>query len=229
MRVLVTGSTGLLGKALEETADPSVELVGVHLRPYSVSDPRVRHLVLDLRDARAVDELFARERFDAVIHAAGIAAVDQIERHPEEGRSSNLGGTRSVAEACARSGAYLVYISTNAVFDGRSAPYPEDAPTNPLHHYGRIKLECERLVAACGAPHAVARPILMYGWNHAVNRPNPVTWVYEKLLRGEKVQLVDDVFENPVHNHQCAKALWAMVAKRPSGIFHLAGGERVHR
>lgn len=229
MRVLVTGSTGLLAKGLAETAPEGTELVGAHQRDYSLADPRMRHLRADVRDAAAVDALFAGPRFDAVVHAAGMAAVDQVERRPEEGRASNLEGTRNVARAAARTGAYLVYISTNAVFDGTAAPYSEDAPTNPLHQYGRIKLACERAAQEAGGPGCVARPILMYGWNHVVNRPNPVTWVYEKLLRGETLKLVDDVFENPLYNVQCGRALWALLERRPSGVFHLAGATRVSR
>lgn len=228
MKVLVTGSTGLLGKGFEEVAESRHELVGLHLREYPVRDTRVRHVVGDVRDEAALLALFERERFDAVVHAAGMAAVDQVEKHPEEGRASNVGGTRAVARACRDTGAYLVYISTNAVFDGKAAPYAETAKTNPLHHYGRIKLECESAAAEAGA-HAVARPILMYGWNHMVNRPNPVTWIYEKLLRGERVSLVDDVYENPLYNRQCGRALWAMLEKRPAGIFHLAGKTRLNR
>lgn len=229
MRVLVTGSTGLLAKGLAEAAPAGAELVGAHLRDYALADARMRHLRADVRDAAAVDALFAGPRFDAVVHAAGMAAVDQVERHPEEGRASNLEGTRNMARAAARTGAYFVYVSTNAVFDGKSPPYAETAPTNPLHHYGRIKLDCERAAAEAGGRHCVARPILMYGWNHTVNRPNPVTWVYEKLLRGEALRLVDDVYENPLFNLQCARALWRMVERRPSGVFHLAGATRVNR
>lgn len=229
MRVLITGSTGLLAKGFEECADGSAEITGIHMRDYSVSDPRARHLSLDVRDPRAVASLFAAERFDAVVHAAGMATVDQVERHPDDGRRSNLDGTINIANACRAHGAYLVYISTNAVFDGRHAPYAEDAPTNPPHHYGRIKLACEGAVRELLPACAVARPILMYGWNHAVNRPNPVTWVYDKLLRGEPVDLVDDVYENPLYNLQCGRALWAILHRRPSGVFHLAGANRVSR
>jgi dTDP-4-dehydrorhamnose reductase len=229
MKILITGSTGLLGKGFEETSPGQDEIIGVHLRDYTVKDPAARHLSCDIRDADAVDKLFAAHRFDAVVHAAGMASVDAVERRPEEGRSSNLQATINVAEACRRAGAYLVYVSTNAVFDGKNAPYRETDAPNPLHHYGRIKLACERAVTEKSGPHAIVRPILMYGWNHVVNRPNPVTWVYEKLLRGERLSLVDDVFENPLYNHQCGRALWAILRQKPAGLFHLAGADRVNR
>jgi len=229
MKVLITGSTGLLAKGFEETAESGHEIVGVHKRDYRVADPRMKHLHLDVSDAAAVDALFNEHRFDAVIHAAGMASVDAVEKNPEEGRASNVGGTAAIARAAKRIGAYLVYISTNAVFDGASPPYAEDDPVSPIHHYGRIKLECEQAARAECPEACVARPILMYGWNHAVNRPNPVSWIYEKLIKGERIPLVDDVYENPLFNLQCGKTLWSLLEKRPAGVFHLAGATRINR
>ena len=109
------------------------------------------------------------------------------------------------------------------------APYAETATPNPVNKYGQIKLQCEKLVTETLERYAIMRPILMYGWNHPVTRPNTVTWIYEKLQRGETVELVDDVTENPLYNLQCGEVLWAMVNKRPHGIFHVAGKDHCNR
>lgn len=229
MRVLITGSTGLLAKGFEETANEADIVVGIHLRDYRIKDWRVRHLSLDVRDDKAVEALFDRERFDGVIHAAGIASVDHVERHPEEGLSSNLQGTQNIARCCKKYDSYMVYISTNAVFNGEKAPYKEDDQTAPIHQYGKIKLACEDATREEAGAHCIVRPILMYGWNHVVTRPNPVTWIYEKLLRGENISLVNDIYENPLYNIQCGRALWAILRNQPKGIFHFAGGDRINR
>ncbi len=227
--ILVTGGTGLLGKGLEETMPPGRRIVSLHQRDYKVAGSKARHLVLDIRDKRAVDRLFARERFDAVVHAAGIASVDYVQKHYAESLESNIVGTLNVTSAARRAGTHLIYVSTNAVFDGTKAPYREDDPVRPVNKYGGLKVECERLVRETLESWTIVRPILMYGWNHMVTRPNPATWIHEKLLRGEEVALVDDVRENPLYNLQCGRALWAVVAKRPAGVFHLAGRDRVNR
>jgi dTDP-4-dehydrorhamnose reductase len=65
----------------------------------------------------------------------------------------------------------------------------------------------------------VVRPILMYGWNHAIGRLNPATWIISKLMKGEPIQVVDDVRE----------ALWEAIRRKPRGILHLAGAEVVNR
>ncbi len=227
--ILITGSTGLLGKGMEETAPKGWRILGVHQRPYEVEDSRAKHLVLDIRDKRAVDRLFSRHRFDAVVHAAGIASVDYVERHYAESLESNVVGTLNISSACRRADCHMIYVSTNAVFNGRNAPYGEADPVAPVNKYGRLKADCERLVRETLTRYTIVRPILMYGWNHVVTRPNTATWIYDKLLRGEAISLVDDVFENPLYDHQCGRAMWAAASKKPGGIIHLAGKDTVNR
>lgn len=227
--ILVTGGTGLLGKSMEETLPAGWNVVSLHQRDYTVTGSKARHIILDIRDKRAVDRLFARQRFYAIVHAAGIASVDYVENHYAESLESNIVGTLNVTSACRRANAHLIYVSTNAVFDGTKAPYRETDAVNPINKYGRLKVECERLVQETLKYWTIVRPILMYGWNHVVTRPNPATWIYEKLMRGETVSMVNDVRENPLYNISCGHALWAAIAKRPSGIFHLAGSDEVDR
>lgn len=227
--ILVTGGTGLLGKGMEETLSSGWRLFGIHQRDYRVESAAGRHMALDIRDKRAVDRLFSRHSFDAVVHAAGIASVDYVEKHYAESLESNIVGTLNVTSACRRTGTHLIYVSTNAVFNGKKAPYREEDAVDPVNKYGRLKAECERLVQETLDHWTIVRPILMYGWNYVVARPNPATWIYERLLRGESVQLVTDVFENPLFNLQCGRALWEIVKKKPAGIFHLAGKDIVNR
>ena len=227
--ILVTGATGLMGKGLEETAPENFKIVGVHQRDYKVEGTSAQHLVLDIRDREAVQKLFAKHEFDAVIHAAGVASVDYAQTHYAESLESNLVGTLNMTAACRGAGVHMTFVSTNAVFDGAKAPYRESDPVDPINKYGIIKAQCERLVQETLERCTIARPILTYGWNHAICRPNPATWLIEKLVAGEKVNLVTDVYENPLYYHQCAEALWQIVKKKPKGVLHLAGGDSLNR
>ncbi len=227
--VLITGGTGLLGKGMEETAPAGWNILSLHQRAYVVEDTRAEHLILDIREKKAVDRLFEKRTFDCVVHAAGIASVDYVERHYAESLESNIVGTLNVSSACRRAGVPMIYVSTNAVFDGRRAPYGETDPVGPVNKYGRLKVECERLVAETLERFTIVRPILMYGWNHMVTRPNTATWIYDKLIRGERIKLVTDVRENPLYNLQCGRALWSAVRKEPGGVIHLAGKTAVNR
>lgn len=223
------GGTGLLGKGIEETAPPNVRILSIHLRDYFVEGAKAEHILLDVRDKRKVERLFARYEFDAVVHTAGIASVDYAEAHYAESLESNVVGTLNVILACRRVRCHLVYVSTNAVFDGSSPSYRESDPVRPINKYGKIKAECERLVCETLDRFTIVRPILMYGWNHPAGRPNPATWVLQKLKRGETVHMVKDVYENPLYNRQCGEAIWEVIGKKPAGIIHLAGGEVLNR
>jgi dTDP-4-dehydrorhamnose reductase len=228
-KILLTGSTGLLAKGFVETSLDGFEIIGVHLRNYTIDDQRICHKVLNLHDAKAVEDLFKEYRFDCVVHAAGIANVDYIEKHREEGVASNLHITMNVVRACQLYGSHLIYISTNAVFDGNEAPYSEQSPTNPINHYGKIKQTCEEYVSTYMDDYTIVRPILMYGWHYPHCRSNPATWIIERLEKGEIVHMVNDIYENPLYNLQCGEILWQCVRRRPRGIVHAAGGEIVSR
>lgn len=230
MKVLITGDSGLLGKGLIETKPSNIIVQGIHLRKNIKLNYKNKSRTLDVRNKKCVERLFQKEKFDVVIHAAGVASVDYVKNNYAESLESNIVGTLNISSACRKSGAYLLYISSNAVFDGESPPYDETRRPNPINEYGEIKLECERLIEKTLESSAcIVRPILMYGWNHLKSRPNPVTWVLEKLKNGQIINLVNDVWENPIYNLDCAQAIWRIVKKKLLGKIHLAGPEVVNR
>ena len=228
--ILITGGTGLLGKGLAESILPDFRLISTHLRDYSV--PRsnnVEYIVLDVINIRSVKILFEKYEFDCVVHAAGIANVDYVETHYEESFRSNVESTQNIISVCRESGCHMIYVSTNAVFDGTEAPYNETSNPNPINKYGKIKLECERIVSESLKNFTIFRPILMYGWHYPQSRQNPATWIIEKLSKDQTINMVTDIYENPLYNVQCGEILWQIILKKPLGIIHAAGGEIVNR
>jgi dTDP-4-dehydrorhamnose reductase len=227
--ILITGATGLLGQSLTGLSRDNL-LTGVFIGDYKMTDSaHVRYVNCDVRDPGFRQKVIPEGDLDCVIHTAGIANVDYCETHYNEAFDSNINGTQKMIDLCKATGAKLVYISTNAVFNGKNAPYDEEAPPDPINKYGQIKLACEKLVRDQFAEPVVVRPILMYGWNLPFERANTVTWLIDKLSKKEKVKLVNDVFENPLYSVNAAHAIWEIIQKDLSGTFHLAGGEICHR
>ena len=215
--VLVTGVAGLLGSALIAAAPAGVE---VHATERThPSSARHRHHV-DLADAESVDALFASLRPSVVIHAAV---------GTEDGERDIVRASRTVAEACARTGAALVHVSTDQVLDGEHAPYAEDAEPAPVLDYGRWKADAEGAVAAIVPDAAICRTSLIV-------RANPMDHItrdtVDTLRRGERLERFVDELRSPIAADDLAAQLWevaALPAEARRGVWHLAGPEAVSR
>lgn len=226
-RVLVTGGTGLLGKSLLDTAPDGWEVLATYHRTAPPTEWRSRFHPLDVRDESAVVRLVSAWQPECVIHTASIGSVDEAERSPEAVRSVNVGGTVAVGRACRRLGAHVIFISSNAVFDGEHPPYAEADPVRAINRYGALKIEAEAALCASGLPHTVIRPILLYGWPLPGGRDNAVTRWLARLEHGLPVEVAADVTSMPVPAATCAEAVWAVARLKRLGIYHVAGADRL--
>lgn len=227
MRVLITGGTGLLGKALIESRNQPYDIVATYVGKYSMSDSDdIRYLKLDIRDQDGHARLFQEFTPDVIIHTAGIGSPDYAEQHREESWDINVGGARNILSCCEKYDSKLIFISSNGIYDGEKAPYSEEDPAEPINYYGELKVKTEEMIMDAGIPHAIIRPILMYGWNHPFERSNIATYCLARMRGGEKVSVYEDVFLTPLFSHSCAKAIWKVIEEEKYDVFNIAGAER---
>lgn len=206
MRVLLTGANGQLGQALQHTAPAQAELTALDRQ------------ALDLTDRQAVTAAVGDLRPQWVINAAAYTAVDRAEDEPEQAARVNTDAVGWLAEAAAATGARLVHISTDYVFDGRACrPYRPDDPTNPLSVYGRTKLEGERRArAALGGRALVVRTAWLYG-AHGHNFLNTML----RLMRErDELAVVADQVGTPTSTPTLARAVWTAVVGGQGGTAH---------
>ena len=228
MKILITGGTGLLGKALIETVDSNYEIVATYLSNYDVEDThQVKYTKLDTRDKAGYEYLFREFKHKVVIHTVSIGSPDYAEKNKELTWEVNVGGTQNILFICERFNAKFIYISSNGIYDGNKAPYGEEDEAKPINYYGQTKLEGERIVQKAKIPYAIVRPILMYGWPHSFERGNIVTFALSNLEKCEVVNAYDDVYLNPLFNHSCAEAIWKIIEEEKYDVFNIAGAERV--
>ncbi len=227
-RVLITGGTGILGKALAENCPADTRVFVTYLRDCWENVLPYPARKLDITNKKETFQAVMEwARPDVVIHAAGIGNVDFAEHNHSLARKINVAGTKNIIAACRRNNSRLIYISTNAVFDGKKPPYAEDSERLPVNYYGRLKVEAEDLVSNSGLKYSIVRAILMYGWHFQNSRYNPVTNWLRLLCEGKTIKVVNDRYSQPLFAEDCAKVIWKIVDAERTGIYHVSGADHV--
>jgi len=217
-RALVVGASGQVGGALCRVLP---DAAGTYR---SRPAPGLRQL--DASDAvafrRALDETGAR----VVFYPAAEPNVDWCESHPAEAEDANLGPFRVALGVAAERDAFFVAYSSDYVFDGENGPYAETDPVSPISVYGRIKVRIEQEAIAAGA--AVVRTTVVFGFERGEPR-NFVLRLVRSLANGESVRVPTDQVGTPTYADDLATASGAIGGARATGVWNVAGPERMSR
>jgi dTDP-4-dehydrorhamnose reductase len=219
VRILETASTRFLGSAVVgEALARGHEVVGAAREPRHERDRR-----LDLVEAGAVVKLLIADKPRAVIHCAALADIAPCAAMPRLAQAVNALAAGELAGACDLSGARLVHVSTDQVFDGSRGGWTEDDRPEPLHEYGRSKLAGEADVLERCPGAVVVRPGLITGRAPA-GRRSSTSALLEALARGARPRLFTDEVRSPVAAPDVARALLDLV-ERPevTGLLHCGG------
>ncbi len=231
MNVLVTGGSGLLGWEFLRQAPAGWHIaVAIHRNSdLTLTSPRQLTVPLDITDRSQVKKVVGDLHPEAVIHLGSMGSLDQCKDDPDRARLVNVEGTRNLLEFSADCAHMFLFASTMYVFDGKNPPYDEEATANPVNHYARTKLEAEGLVLAMSRRPVILRPMTMYGWHAPAQRKNWVTWLIDKLQKGEPVEVVDDVYNDYLWVADAAGSIYAALERDARGIFHVGGPEVASR
>ncbi|KAJ1940535.1 hypothetical protein FBU59_003781 [Linderina macrospora] len=185
-KVIVTGASGLLGRAVvAELEQRSFTVVGT---AFTRSTATLRKL--DLSDSAAVSAFIAAEQPQAIIHCAAEKRPDVAEQNREATEQLNAYVPGHLADLAKQHDAFFVYISTDYVFDGTSPPYQTGDVPNPLNFYGRTKLAGERAVLANNPQAAILRVPILYG--PAKDPKESAVNVLLDIVKGSKQVMMDD-------------------------------------
>jgi len=227
MKILVTGSNGLLGQKIlaQGIQDPDLEIVACSKGPDRVeSISGYTYFELDICDRQAVIDLITSQLPDVVINTAAMTNVDACESDKDLCWQVNVDAVGYMIEACKKIKSQLIHLSTDFVFNGEAGPYAETDEPKPLSYYGRSKHASEALLVNSGLEHwAIARTIIVYGIAENMSRTNVVLWAKGALEKGEPIRVVDDQFRSPTLAEDLAAGCILIAKKKANGIFHLSG------
>lgn len=226
MKILITGSNGLLGQKLIKLLGnkPDIELLATSKGANRVSNQEgYQYQSLDITNQQKINAVFDAFKPDTVINTAAMTNVDACEDNKELCWDLNVNAVKYMIVAAEKHNSHLIHLSTDFVFDGEAGPYKETDQPNPLSYYGKSKYEAEKLLQASNIKWAIARTIIVYGIAENMSRSNIVLWAKEALEKGNPLTIVDDQFRSPTLAEDLAMGCWLIAEKEAQGIYHISG------
>ena len=207
MKVLLTGGHGQLGRELQATCPPSVQLL--------VTD----HANLDITQDNQLKAWLDKHQPQAIINAAAYTAVDKAESDADTAYAINHLAAETLARQANKRSLYLIHISTDFVFDGQqTTPYLPMDHCNPLGVYGESKLAGEQVVREYCQNAAIIRT----AWLYSSYGNNFVKTMLRLMRERPTLGVVVDQVGTPTWTRTLAMTIWYFLQARPQGIFHCA-------
>ncbi|KAF9545771.1 hypothetical protein EC957_010519 [Mortierella hygrophila] len=227
MRVLITGASGLLGRAVvTEFKNAGHEVVGV-----AFSRAKGDLKKLDLEDSNAVQAFVDAENPDVIVHCAAERRPDVVEKNPDGAKNLNVQVPGLLADLTNDRGILLIYISTDYVFDGTSPPYDVRDKANPLNLYGQTKYDGEKEIKKLNSSAIILRVPILYGATE-YNGESAVNSLIDSVKDGKAVSMDHYGVRYPTNVADVARVVKDLSTKVRhekvfiSGILHFSGEEK---
>jgi dTDP-4-dehydrorhamnose reductase len=227
MKWLITGSSGLLGHSLcNFLVSQGIEVVGLH-HTHPIGVTGVKYYQIDLLDYDALKKLIRIEKPDVLVHSAGLTNVDACETNEELAKILHAKIPQIMATVAKDCRAQFVNISTDHLWDGSVSFITEEKPPQPINAYARTKYLGELKTLEANANSLILRTNF-FGrgrpWRMSLS-----DWVINSLKKNQSFTGFTDVFFTPIELTRLSQLVIELVEAGASGIFNLAGCERVSK
>ena len=225
MKYLVTGSSGLIGVQLVSDLIQSGKTV---YSCYHTKKPQNGiSTQLDLLNFNEISTIFQKIKPDVIIHLAAQTDVEKCELDSDLALSVNAKSSEIIAKESKKLGSYLIYLSTDYVFDGKKGMYHESDLPNPINQYGRTKFSGEKNIELFASKWSILRTSTPFGF-HSTKKTFPI-WLLENIQNKKEFNALVDQFTSPTYVPNLSKMILEISSKKLEGIFHLAGSTRISR
>jgi len=228
MRILITGSNGLLGqKIVKICLKRGTEFLATSNGANRNQEcPSERYLEMDITNQPKIAEIFTNYKPTHIIHTAALTNVDYCELNPEECQEVNVLATQKLWNEAQKINAHFQLLSTDFIFDGLKGNYKETDEPSAVSIYGQSKVDAEHvLINSQNKNWSIARTIIVYGTANNLSRTNIVLWSIEALTKGDPMKIIDDQFRMPTWADDLAWGCIEICRRDKTGIFHLCGPE----
>jgi len=228
-RLMVTGCGGFVAGSVVWQAGAEWEVHALSRgKPLTHRDGLLWHS-FDLLDATRLRTAFHEAKPDAVIHAAAIADIDYCESHQDVAEAVNVGVTREIAQLCRETGAKMVFLSTDTVFDGEKGNYREEDPPGPVNFYAETKVRAEKTAAEATDNSVITRLSLVIGLPLLGAGNSFLSRMMTSFREDRRVGVPDNEIRSPIDVVTLGRALLELAGNNFTGVIHLAGNDRLSR
>ena len=225
--VLVTGGTGLLGQdVLTVFSEAGYTVHNISRR--SIPDRLVNHWKGDLTDNNFLRSTLRAIDPSIIVHCAAYVDLEYCELNKDSVDSLHVAATQELA-SYKPTETRFIYISTDAVFDGKDGNYSEDSPVRPLNYYSKSKLAAEH-VAMSHNVHSLVVRTNIYGFHQPVGN-SLLEWALAGLMRGKQINGFDDVLFNPLYTKQLATIIleFSQNSSQVRGVLHAGCRDQISK
>jgi len=224
LKFLVTGSAGLIGRQVVKDLSETHEVFSC----YNKSKPEHGNIIkMDLLNHEMISNVMSEKKPDVVIHLGAMTAVDLCETDQDSAFKINSQATEILAKESSKMNTFIVYVSTDYVFDGNTGMYEENDATNPLGFYGKSKLLGEKSIQNFSSNWCIARTSTPFGL-HPTKKSFPI-WVIENLQKQKQIDVLTDQFTSPTYVPSLSRMLIEISERHLTGIIHVAGASKISR
>lgn len=218
-KIFITGLAGMLGSNIAYELRKDYLLSGVDL--IKVNMDKVTSYDFNALDYEKLLECLKQVKPDIIIHTAAAVNVDRCEIEPDYADKLNVKMTENICRVSEEINAKVIYISTDAVFDGENKKlYSESDKTAPINIYGKTKLAGENIVRK--DKNNVILRTNIYGFN-IQNKNSFGEWIYTSLLEDKELNMFTDIDFSPILVNELAKVIDIAIKKDISGLYHVCG------
>jgi dTDP-4-dehydrorhamnose reductase len=228
MKILVTGSNGLLGQKLTEMLRNRVDITLIATGKGNdryMPNTGYTYAQMDITNGDEVLKVIKSHNPDVVIHTAAMTNVDACELDKAGCDKLNISALEHIISATNAVHAHLIHLSTDFIFDGTHGPLREDEKPNPISYYGLSKWKGEQLVLQQSNSWAIIRTVLVYGVVKDMSRSNIVLWAKNSLEENKVIRVVRDQFRTPTLAEDLAMGCILAATQKATGIYHISGKE----
>ncbi|MEI7498643.1 MAG: SDR family oxidoreductase [Candidatus Falkowbacteria bacterium] len=220
-KILITGSGGFVGKNLYQMLQSDYDILGVGKTKKEYVDEGC-----DITDSEKLIGILNRFSPEVIVHLAALSNVERCEIEQDFAYEQNVKPAKILVDWADLNNARIVYVSTDYVYDGVKGNFTELDPENPIQHYGRTKLEAEKIISKL-SNHLVLRPTVIYGWDQV--GMNFFMQLYRNQKEGRIMKVPMDQISNPTYVQDFCRLVKTALESDLVGVFIATGPESMSR